>query len=135
MNGLTVSEDAVLWRRVHWNNTAPDERNPGRRRLSSGGFEDDASDESGMSVHLPSPGESYADYLRSIGREIDGIAEINASDLRAAGYELKHVPEANDARHFEVWPYQFPTKKAKKNAMCRMARMVLEPQPPPHPKS
>ena len=126
----SVPDGAVIWRRLHWNNTAPDERDPGRRRLSSAAFEDDHRDKSGMSVHLPGTGETFLDYLHAIGRDTDGIAEITVGDLRALGYGLRSRPESNDPRHYEVLPYPPPSKKGKRTAICRIARLVREPRQP-----
>ena len=80
-----------------------------------------------MSVHYPAPGESHVDFLRSIGRENDGIAEITVAELRAKGYGVKHAPEPGDPRHYEVTPAPPPKKKTKKNDLFKMARLVREP--------
>lgn len=83
-----------------------------------------------MSVHLPAAQESYEDYLKSIGRESDGIAELLVADIRKIGCDVKHRPEPADQKHYEVTPYPPQSKKAKKNGLCKIARLVREPSPP-----
>ena len=96
-----IPDDAIVWRRLDWNQTANDEENPGFRRLSSGGFTD-SSDGTGLSVHLVQADESAEDWLRNQRRESDGLAVLSVRDIRRAGFGLVRRPEDHDPHHCEI---------------------------------
>jgi len=97
----TIPDDAIVWRRLSWKQTADSNDVPGTRRLSSGGF-DDSSDGSGMSVHLVQPNETIDAFLASVSRPDDGIAVLTVGDIRAIKCGIVRRPEKKDPHHCEI---------------------------------
>lgn len=128
-----IPDDAIVWRRLDWNQTANDEESPGFRRLSSGGFTD-SSDGSGLSVHLAQPGESIEEWLRQQHRESDGLAMLSVREIRLAGFGVVKRPETSDPHHCEITG-RFGTR-GKKKALHRIAKqngLLRQPrEPTPH---
>lgn len=69
--------------------------------MSSGAF-DDSRDGTGMSVHVPLPGETVEHYLGEVQREHDGVAALVVGKIREGGYGIRFAPDAIDARHAEI---------------------------------
>jgi hypothetical protein len=123
----SVPDDAIVWRRLPWAYTADDEERPGLRRLSSGGF-DDSNDGTGMSVHLPAPGETIDQFLKQVHCENDGIAELKVKKIREEGMGLTLRPEPDDPRHYEVTHAPGRSKKSKKRALYGVAELIRQPK-------
>lgn len=89
----SILNDVVVWRRLQWDQMPEDSTHPGRRRMSSGAF-DDSRDGTGMSVHVPLPGETVEHYLGEVQREHDGVAALVVGKIREGGYGIRFAPDA-----------------------------------------
>jgi hypothetical protein len=108
----TVLDDAVLWRRVHhlfWQQVQ------GGWRISSGAF-DNASDGSGMSVHLADiavvEDRSLESLLPDPADEF-GMVALTANHVRKQSQIIVREPEPDDPTHAEVIGLK-PTKVRKR---------------------
>ena len=116
-NDPSIPSDLVVWRRVPWEETVDDEKNPGQRRLSSGAFCD--STDSEMSVYLCEPGSSLDDCLR--GHEELGVAALRVGELRALGFGVVRKPEGGP-HHAEVTGPKPPKKRKKIRDIASVVR-------------
>jgi len=123
---VTITNESVVWRRLSPMQAPADENNPGRRRLSEGGFSD-SSDGSGMSVHLVVGAEDPRSYLQLVGRPHDGIAEIVVRDVRATNlYGIVRRPTPEDPEHCEITGAR---SSKKRRHLFKHATLILDPDP------
>lgn len=118
----TISDLEVVWRRVPgWPDWTTHDENLGRRRPSSGAFEDDR-DGSPMSMYLANGGNTIEEVLA--GHPEFGLASLRVADLRVKGLSVVRRPEPGFPSHVEVVG---PKKHNVRSFLAKASQWVVEP--------
>jgi hypothetical protein len=118
----TVSEDALLWRRIpHWPDWTVFDENLGRVRPSSLAF-DDNKDGSAMSAFLAGHGNTPADVL--VGHDGFFLAAVAVGLVRQKGLRIVHDPLEGLPSHVEV---HGPKPHKVRSALAKAAVWVVAP--------